>query len=102
MSKRTTQKNIPLGAGATIEKDLKEALNYETALTYGLEKVESGAPITLSLIKELHSMLLEDVRNEGDIVGDFRDHMVHLTSPQQDSVRSSHRLGGAHWTHELA
>ncbi|ADD07698.1 Fido domain protein (plasmid) [Natrialba magadii ATCC 43099] len=70
------------GAGTTIEKDLKEALNYETALTYGLDRIESGTSITLSLIKELHSMLLEDVRNEGDVVGDFRDHMVHPTSPQ--------------------
>ena len=70
------------GASATIEKDLKEALNYETALTYGLDRIESGASITLSLLNELHSMLLEDVRNEGDVVGDFRDHMVHLTSPQ--------------------
>ncbi|MUV85417.1 HTH domain-containing protein [Natronomonas sp. CBA1123] len=66
----------------TVEKDLKEALNYENALTHGLEKVKSGDEITLSLIKRLHSMLLEDVRNDGDVVGDFRDHMVHLTSPQ--------------------
>lgn len=65
-----------------IEKDLKEALNYEAALTYGLEKIESGSSITRSLITELHSMLLEDVRNEGDVVGDLRDHMVHLTSPR--------------------
>ncbi|QLG61109.1 Fic family protein [Halorarum salinum] len=69
-------------ADTKIEKDLKEALNYETALTYGLDRIGSGASITLSLIKELHSMLLEDIRNEGDVVGDFRDHMVHLTSPQ--------------------
>lgn len=67
---------------ATVEKDLKEALNYEDALTYGLNQIESGEEITLSLIKELHSMLLEDVRNDGDVVGDFRDHMVHLTSPR--------------------
>ena len=66
----------------TIEKDLREALNYETALTYGLERIESGDELTLSFIKELHSMLLADVRNEGDIVGDFRDHMVHLSGPQ--------------------
>jgi Fic family protein len=65
-----------------IERDLKEALNYETALTYGLDRIEKGETITLSFIKELHSMLLADVRNEGDIVGDFRDHMVHLPSPQ--------------------
>ncbi|MBX0287996.1 Fic family protein [Haloarcula sp. S1CR25-12] len=67
---------------ATVEKDLKEALNYEAALTYGLDRIESGEEITLSLIKKLHSMLLEDVRNDGDVVGDFRDHMVHLTSPR--------------------
>ncbi len=69
-------------ADTTIKKDLKEALNYENALTDGLEKIESGGSITLSLIKDLHSMLLEDVRNDGDVVGDFRDHMVHLPSPQ--------------------
>jgi len=67
---------------ATVEKDLHEALNYENALNYGLERIENGDAITLSLVKELHSMLLEDVRNEGDVVGDFRDHMVHLRSPQ--------------------
>ncbi|WP_231188417.1 Fic family protein [Haladaptatus sp. DYF46] len=66
----------------TIEKDLREALNYENALNNGLKRIESGDSITLSLIKELHSMLLEDVRNDGDVVGDFRDHMVHLASPQ--------------------
>jgi Fic family protein len=64
-----------------IEKDLKEALNYETALTHGLDRIESGETMTLSFIKELHTMLLADVRNEGDVVGDFRDHMVHLPSP---------------------
>jgi len=32
--------------------------------------------------QNLHSILLEDVRNEGDVVGGFRDHMVHLASPQ--------------------
>jgi len=67
---------------ATVEKDLQEALNYENALTYGLDRIENGDAITLSLVKEVHSMILEDVRNEDDVVGDFRDHMVHLTSPR--------------------
>lgn len=66
----------------TIEKDLQEALNYEHALTYGLDRITEGDSITLSLVKKLHSMLLQDVRNDGDVVGDFRDHMVHLTSPR--------------------
>ncbi|WP_435362326.1 Fic family protein [Haloarchaeobius sp. DFWS5] len=67
---------------ATIEKDLKEALNYEQALNYGLTKIEAGDSITLSLVKDLHSQLLDGVRNDGDLVGDFRNHMVHLPSPQ--------------------
>ncbi|WP_254523759.1 Fic family protein [Natrinema caseinilyticum] len=65
-----------------IEKDLKEALNYEDALTDGLDRIESEDSITLSLMKKLHSMLLEGVRNEGDVVGDFRDQMVQLPSPR--------------------
>jgi len=67
---------------STVEKDLREALNYEEALTYGLDRIERGDSISLPFIKDLHSMLLEDVRNEGDVVGAFRDHMVHLTSPR--------------------
>ncbi|ELY49071.1 filamentation induced by cAMP protein fic [Natronorubrum bangense JCM 10635] len=66
----------------TVEKDLREALNYENALTYGLDRIEGGEWITLSLIKDLHSILLEDVRNDGEVIGDFRDHMVHLASPR--------------------
>ncbi|RYJ19608.1 Fic family protein [Halogeometricum borinquense] len=62
-------------------KDLREALNYEEALLYGIDHVGGGGKITLDLLKHLHEMLLDDVRNEGDVVGAFRDHMVQLNSP---------------------
>ncbi|RDZ64237.1 Fic family protein [Haloferax sp. Atlit-12N] len=62
-------------------KDLREALNYEDALLYGIEHIERGEEITLELITRLHEMLLDGVRNEGDVVGEFRDHMVRLNSP---------------------
>lgn len=62
-------------------KDLREALNYEDALLYGIDYVEGGGELTLNLLKHLHEMLLDGVRNEGDVVGEFRDHMVRLNSP---------------------
>lgn len=62
-------------------KDLREALNYEEALLYGIEQIESGKELTLDLICHLHEILLDGVRNEGDVVGAFRDHMVHLRAP---------------------
>jgi len=62
-------------------KDLREALNYEEALLYGIDHVEGGGELTLDLITHLHEMLLDGVRNEGDVVGEFRDHMVRLDSP---------------------
>ncbi len=62
-------------------KDLREALNYEDALLHGIGHVEGGGKITLNLLKHLHEMLLDGVRNEGDVVGEFRDHMVRLNSP---------------------
>lgn len=63
------------------QKDLREVLNYEEALLYGIDRIEGGEEITLELITTLHEMLLDGVRNEGDLVGEFRDHMVRLNSP---------------------
>ena len=62
-------------------KDLREVLNYEQALLAGIDHLESGGEITQTLITDLHELLLADVRNEGDKVGAFRDHMVRLNSP---------------------
>jgi len=64
-----------------IKKDLREALNYETALLYGIDHVDAGGDITRALIFRLHELLLDGVRNEGVVVGGFRDHMVRLNSP---------------------
>ncbi|MFD1514110.1 Fic family protein [Halomarina rubra] len=70
------------GATPPAKKDLQEAINYEDALMAGLNAVTEGEPITLELMTELHATLLEGVRNDGDIIGAFRDHMVHLDSPR--------------------
>jgi len=51
--------------------DVKEVHNYVRALEYGLERMCS-LPISLRLIHELHSILLEGVRGEKLRAGEFR------------------------------
>ncbi len=52
--------------------DVREIANYVRALEYGLEQVRLR-PISLSLIRELHGILLSDVRGQERHPGAFRD-----------------------------
>ena len=51
--------------------DVKEVLNYVRALHYGLNRVES-LPVSLRLLRELHGMLMHDVRGGAGYPGEFR------------------------------
>lgn len=51
--------------------DVREVANYVRALEYGLKRCNE-LPVCLRMIKELHKILLEDVRGEADRPGDFR------------------------------
>jgi len=80
-------------ASTTIEKDLKEAPSITRLHSRtGLDRIESGASITLSLLTELHSMLLEDVRTR--VTSSVTSATIWFISRahSRDSVRSSHRL----------
>lgn len=52
--------------------DAQEVYNYVRALNYGLERLDS-LPISLRLIRELHEILLEGVRGERSVPGEFRE-----------------------------
>lgn len=52
--------------------DVKEILNYINAINYGIEKL-STLPLSLRLLKEIHSKLMEGVRGEGKSPGEFRN-----------------------------
>lgn len=54
-----------------IHKDVDEILNYIKAMNYGLERLKSF-PFSLRLIKEIHKILLKDVRGEEKDPGEFR------------------------------
>ncbi|WP_436929979.1 Fic family protein [Halosimplex halobium] len=68
--------------GSTVEKDIQEALNYERVVRKGAEEVEESGEITVALLKDLHSELLEDVRGETEPLGEFRTDPTHIPSPE--------------------
>lgn len=61
-----------------VSRDLQEVLNAERALKESFNAIKGGDAITLELLKSLHQILLEGVRNEGDVVGDWRNSDVHI------------------------
>ncbi|RLM63289.1 Fic family protein [Halorubrum sp. Atlit-26R] len=71
------------GNTESVSRDLQEVLNAERALRNGFDAIKSGEPISLALLKSLHETLLEGVRNEGEIVGEWRDSDVHIPSPRR-------------------
>ena len=52
-------------------EDRQEVQNYVHALNHGLERLDS-LPISIRLIREIHGILMKDVRGEGMAPGDVR------------------------------
>lgn len=52
--------------------DVREVSNYVAALDYGLERVRSGFPISLRLIRDIHARLLSAGRGADKRPGEFR------------------------------
>lgn len=71
------------GDTGSVSRDLQEVLNAEQALRDGFDAIKSGESISVALLKSLHETLLEGVRNEGEIVGEWRDRDVHIPSPHR-------------------
>lgn len=52
--------------------DVKEVSSYVSALTYGLDKIRSGFPLSNRLLKEMHEILLSSGRGSHKNPGEFR------------------------------
>ncbi|MBN1549886.1 Fic family protein [bacterium] len=52
--------------------DVREVSNYVAALDYGLNRLRNGFPMSLRLIKEIHSILLHKGRGSKQTPGEFR------------------------------
>ena len=61
-----------IGSPAPEQHDVREVANYMLALEYGLRRIEQF-PVSLRLVRELHSKLLTGVRGESSAPGEFRN-----------------------------
>jgi Fic family protein len=52
--------------------DVEEVSNYVKALTYGLDRLKKGFPLSLRLIREMHDVLLAGIRGTTKSPGEFR------------------------------
>jgi Fic family protein len=52
--------------------DVREVSNYVAAMQHGLERLRSGFPLSLRLIREIHEILLRGGRGANQTPGDFR------------------------------
>ncbi len=52
--------------------DVREVSNYVAALDHGLKRLAEGFPLSLRLIKEMHSILLAKGRGSNQTPGEFR------------------------------
>ena len=52
--------------------DVREVSNYVAALDHGLQLLEGGLPMSLRLLREIHSVLLNKGRGSNQTPGEFR------------------------------
>ena len=52
--------------------DVAEVSSYVAAMNHGLKRVQGGFPLSLRLIRELHKILLTNVRGHFKMPGEFR------------------------------
>jgi len=62
------------------QRDVREVRNYVRAIEYGLKRLEE-LPLSLRLIRELHSILMEGVRGERATPGEFRQSQNWIGPP---------------------
>ncbi|MFC7199703.1 Fic family protein [Halospeciosus flavus] len=96
-----------------VSRDLQEVLNAEEALQRGFDAIKRGDRISIDLLQSLHEILLDGVRNEGQVVGEWRTSDVYLPSPRggqspfvppphskvselMDSLEAYIQMGGEH------
>jgi len=63
-----------------VHKDVNEIINYITAMNYGLKRLKE-LPLSLRLLREIHKILLHDVRGEVKNPGEFRSSQNWIGGP---------------------
>ncbi|MBI4396394.1 MAG: Fic family protein [Elusimicrobia bacterium] len=59
-------------APGVLVNDVKEVSNYVAALEYGMKRLKGGFPLSLRLMREIHTVLLKGSRGSDKLPGEFR------------------------------
>lgn len=59
-------------ASGVPNKDVVEVSNYVAAMEHGLKRIQSGLPLSLRLMREMHEVLLSKGRGSSQQPGEFR------------------------------
>lgn len=70
------------------DADTEEVLNYVHAMQHGLRRL-ADLPVSLSLIREIHRVLLSGVRGERHEPGEFRRSQNFIGAPGVDSIEQA-------------
>jgi Fic family protein len=68
-------------SGVSRRSDIQEVRNYIAALRHGLQRLEEDFPLSLRIIKEMHRILLTNVRGQDKTPGEFRRSQNWISSP---------------------
>lgn len=60
------------------EPDAREVRNYVVAMEHGLRRIREGFPISIRLLREMHKLLLADVRGQRRRPGELRTSPVWI------------------------
>jgi Fic family protein len=63
--------------------DTREVHNYVVAMQRGLEQLKN-IPVSLRLIRDVHSVLMDGVRGGAETPGEFRKHQNYIAGRNQD------------------
>ena len=72
--------------------DVREVLNNEDAILFALEQVNRGRPVTASLLKDMHALLLRGTRGQDKRPGQYRDEQVLIAGRRRSAMPRSYRL----------
>lgn len=74
--------------GEPKHSDTQQVSNYRMAMTYAIQQLKDGRPLTPHLIKTLHGILLKDVRCKGPL-GKFRNDKVWIGEKPTDPIEKA-------------
>jgi Fic family protein len=78
--------------GAPIQ-DVQEVSNYVAAMNHGLERLRTGFPLSLRLIREIHEVLLSKGRGSEKQPGEFRRSQNWIGGSRPGIASASRAIG---------